>query len=235
MFQSCHRPYAYLMLTISTIVILLPSLYIFLNPRKLLHKCNFLKLRMMLLPHEITKIFHQSFKNGTQEGTLDCRWFAGIHLVIRLIVATSVTFKSSIFQGTQILVSITGLLLIVIFRPHTNTIFNCTDSVLFGGLAILSIPWSARQSQHIAKVLIFFVPLLILLIFVNWKLFQKLAIGGKLKICYYCCYRCFRGMGFRELQLCAGNHHTSAREWRPFLDKENLPGVPCTVVAITNY
>ena len=107
------------------------------------------------------------------------------------------SMKISISQGTQILFSITGMLLIVIFRPHTHTTFNCTDSVLFGGLAAYSILWRCSQSKHIAKILIFFIPLLFLLVFVSWKLFRKLAIGGKLKTCYYnCCCHYFQVVSF---------------------------------------
>ena len=230
LFEACHHPYVYLMLSITTIFILLPSLFIFLHSCKLFHKYNFLKLRIMLLPHEIAKIFHQSFKDGTQEGTLDCRWFAGIYLLIRVIIASSVSLKST--QDIQIVTSIIGLLLVAIFQPHTCTTFNCMDSVLFGGLTVIIILWPAGQSQHIAKVLIFFIPLFVLIVFVNWKLFRKLAIGGKVKTCYYCCYYHFQGS--RELQLYAGNHSAGAHERRPLLDKENSPGVPCTVVAITN-
>ena len=236
LFQACHRPYAYLMLTIITIFILLPTLYIFLHPCKLLHKWNFVKLKIMLLPHEIAKRFHQSFKDGTQEGTIDCRWFAGIYLLIRVVIASSVSLKST--RDIQILTFMFVMVLVAVFQPHTHTIFNCMDSVLFGGLVIILILWPAGQSQHIAKVLIFFIPLFLLLILVSWKLFRKVAIGGKLKTCYYCCFRYFQGFRFkfRELQLCAGNSSASAQEQRPLLDEVNSPaaGVTCTVVAITN-
>ena len=73
LFQPCHHPYAYLMFTVFTAVILLPTLYMFLHPCKLFHKCSCFNLRIMLLPHEIAKKFHHSFKDGTQEGSLDCR------------------------------------------------------------------------------------------------------------------------------------------------------------------
>ena len=235
LFQPCHRPYVYLTLSITIIFILFPILYIFLHPCKLLHKCNFPMLRMTLLPHEITKIFHQSFKDGTQEGTLDCRWFAGIYLLIRVIIEVSVCFRSTWY--IQTLTSIIGVLLVAIFQPHTYTMFNRLDSVLFGGLAVIIIFWPAGQSQHIAKILIFFIPLFVILIFVGWKLFQKFTIGGKLKMCYYSCYHHFQGIKFRELQLCIKNGRRSAnstQERRPLLDKANSPDVPYTVVEINN-
>ena len=125
----------------------------------------------MLLPHEIAKIFHQSFKDGTQEGTLDCRWFAGIYLVIRVIIASSVSLRST--QDIQIVTSIIGLLLVATIQPHTHTIFNCMDSVVFSGLTVIIILWPAGQSQHIAKVLIFFIPLFVLIVFVIGNYFES--------------------------------------------------------------
>ena len=234
MFQPCHRPYVYLTFSIIIIFILFPILYIFLHPCKLLHKCNFPMLRITLLPHEIAKKFHQSFKDGTQEGNIDCRWFAGIYLLIRVVIAASVCFKST--QYLQTLASIIGVLLVAVFQPHTYTMFNCLDSVLFGGLAAIIILWPAGHGQHIAKILIFFIPLLVILVFMGWKLFQKFAVGGKLKLCYYCCYRHFQGTRFRDLWLCIknGRRSVSAQERRPLLDKANSPGVSCTVVEINN-
>jgi hypothetical protein len=152
-----------------------------------------------------------------------------------VIIAGSVCFKST--RDIQILTSIIGVLLVAIFQPHTHAMFNCLDSVLFAGLTVIIILWPAGQSQHIAKVLIFFIPLLVILIFVGWKLFQKFTVGRKLKMCYYRGYRHLQGIRFRELQLCtenAGRCRVSVQERRPLLDKENSPDVPCTVVEINS-
>ena len=235
LFEPCHRPYAYLTLTTMIVFFFLPTLYLFLHPCKLFHRFNFLKLRIMLLPHEIAKVFHQSFKDGIHEGTRDCRWFAGSYLLIRLFITASlVSFRST--QAIQILACVTGTLLVAIFQPHTHTSFNCMDAMLFAALAVCLLLWPGGHNQHIGQVLIFFVPLLVLLVFVGWKLFRKLAIGGRLKWCYYCCCGQLRDgvLSFRELQrLChGGNGGASAIEQRPLLVKENSPDVPCTVVDI---
>ena len=225
-FQLCHRPYAYLMIVVSTIFIAIPSLYILLYPCKSLHKCNFLNLRIMLLPKEVTKIFHHSFKDGTKEGTLDCRWFAGVYLLIRIMIALSVNFKGT--RNEQILISILGMLLVSIFQPHTRTVFNCMDSLLFGGLAMILLLWPAGQSKNIAQVLIFFLPLLVLLLFVFCKMIKKLTTGGKLKACYLF----FQGIRFRELS--ARSTTATDQEQKPLLDKDNSPAatVSYTVVDI---
>lgn len=219
LFHTCHRPYAYLMFVILSTVIFLPSLYIFLYPCKLLHKCTIINLRIVQLPHEIAKVFYQSFKDGTQEGTIDCRWFAGIYLLIRLTIAISASFISS--QDIQIIVSIVGMLLVGIFRPHTCTAFNCMDSTLFGGLAMIFILWPAEQSQNIAKLLIFFIPLIVLLVFLIWKSFQKLGIMERLKACYqYSVYYPFQRQGLRFRKLSAKSNRDSDQEQKPLLTEE---------------
>ena len=129
------------------------------------------------------------------------------------------------------MISVICTVLVAIVQPHTHTVFNRIDSALFGGLAIISILWSAGQSDHYMQVLTFFIPLLVMVVFVCWKAFKKPAFGGRLKACYFRCYR-FQGIEFTELS--AGNSGASAQERRPLLDKENSPNVPCTVVAITN-
>ena len=134
-----------------------------------------------------------------------------------------------------LIISITGIILVAIFQPHTRTVFNCIDSVLFGGLVIIFTLWKAGQNDHnIIQVMSFFIPLPFITTFVCWKLIKKLGVGGtleKLYLYFHCC--CFQGIRFRELST--RNSSASAQERKPILNKEISPaGVPCTVVAIAN-
>ena len=195
-------------------VVILPSLFIFLHPCKLLHKFECFKcckLRLALLPHEMAKIFHHSFKDGT-DGTLDCRWFAGVYLLIRIVIATSVNWKTT--QDIQVICSVTGLILVAVFQSRKHNIFNWMDSFLFGGLAIIFILLPAGQSHHIAQVLIFFIPALVLVVLICWKLIMK--FGGKVKSGLY-----------RYLQSCIrlltkNNSSVISQEQKPLLYKTVL-------------
>ena len=118
-----------------------------------------------------------------------------------------------------------------VFQPHTHTVFNCIDSILFGGLAIISALWQVKQSDHFIQVLSFFIPLPVIVVLFCWKMIKKLAFGGRLKAYYLqCCY--FRGIKFTELST--RNSSASVQEQRPLLNKGISSDVSCTVVAITN-
>ena len=124
-----------------------------------------------------------------------------------------------------------GTILAAIFQPHTHTVFNYIDSILFGGLAIISALWQVKQSDHFIQVLSFFIPLPFIVVLFCWKVFKKLALGGRLKAYYLqCC--CLQGIKFTELST--RNSSANVQEQRPLLDKGISPDVSCTVVTITN-
>ena len=150
-FQRCHRPVALITLAVAVMFIILPSLFIFLHPCKLFNKCKFSQCHLLQLMNEIATIFQHSFKNGINS-TVDCRWFAGIYLLLRITIATSVNWRTP--QQIQVISSIAGVMLIAVFQPHTRTLYNVLDSFLFAGLGIIFILLPAGQSRHITQVLI---------------------------------------------------------------------------------
>jgi hypothetical protein len=85
--KACQYPYVFLAIAISIVFIILPSLFIFLHPCKVFNRCkNSVQCRLLQVANEVAKVFQQSFKDGT-ENTLDCQWFAGIYLLIRITIA----------------------------------------------------------------------------------------------------------------------------------------------------
>ena len=82
----------FLTIVVLIVFIVLPSqsLFIFLHPWKIFNRCRYFQCRLLQVANEVAKVFQQSFKDGT-ENTLDCRWFAGTYLLIRLVIAASVT------------------------------------------------------------------------------------------------------------------------------------------------
>ena len=177
LFQKCHCPYAILALTITTVVIIIPSLYIFLHPCKIFHKYKCLQCHKFRLANEIAKIFHHSFNDG-MNGTFDHRWFAGIYLLIRIVIATAANWRTT--QQIQVISSVVSLTLVAVFQPHTHAAYNYIDSFLFGGLTIIFTLMPSGQSHHIAQVLLFLLPSLTIIVFVCWKL--KLKLTGKLHL-----------------------------------------------------
>ncbi|MCG8626190.1 MAG: hypothetical protein MJE68_29860, partial [Proteobacteria bacterium] len=88
----------------SLIFILLPTLYLLAYPcrRYITHYCcNWCwDSPKFTFFHEIAKIFHNSFKDGT-DGTSDRRWFAGVYLALRIVIISSVIWRSE--QEIQII------------------------------------------------------------------------------------------------------------------------------------
>ena len=187
-FQPCHLPYAALALSITIIVTIIPSVFIFLHSCKCSHKyslCHCLCHRFTL-GNEIAKIFHHSFKDGIDEGTLNCRWFAGCYLALRIGIVTAIVTRTS--QQFQIICSVVGLTFVALFQPHTRASHNVTDAILFGGLVILFVILPAGQSHHATEISIFVMLFFLVIIFLGWKLIWKYKnLVKKTKLYMYVC------------------------------------------------
>ena len=206
--DSCHLPYGVVALIISFFFTILPTLFFLFYPSFLLCKCcNKWLFTSRLAPlHEITSIFHQSFKDGTN-GTRDCRWFAGVYLVLRVAVVASMISRVS--RDTQVIISVVGLFLVSVFQPHVNFAHNVLDSLLFCGLAVIFILIPAKEKKHISIVLIYIVPMVVIAIQLFWKFkpmvvptFTSVTNFLRIKQCLktrVCCDK-FRGPGDDERQ-----------------------------------
>ena len=226
--EPCHRPHAILALAVATLFIIIPSMFIFLHSFKVLHKC--FKCHKFKLANELTKIFHRSFKDGTDE-SIDCRWFAGIYLLLKMLLATSVNWKSK--QQIQVISSITGVLLVALFQPHTHTVNNIIDSFLFGGLAITFVLLPAGNSHHVSQVLLFFLPLLVMCLLILCKLLLKYKNHIK-DITLTCLNRIRRLCYFHRLRSSIESSNSFvARENEQLID-QNEAKVLYTVVDISD-
>ena len=174
LFQKCHLPYGILSLVMLLIFILLPTLFFLIDPCQHMCNCgnrcqNMLKFTFF---REIAKIFQQSFNDGMNE-TCDRRWFAGVYLMLRVIIVSSVVWRSE--REVQVIGSVFGLFLVAVFQPHVSRSYNCIDALLFGGLAVIFVLMTASQSMHIAQVLIFLIPLIVIVILLCWRSRAKAA------------------------------------------------------------
>ena len=227
-FQPCHQPYIILSLSVTITIIILPSLFIFLHPCKLFHKYKCCQCRSHKLANEVTKLFQRSFKDGT-DNTIDCRWFAGIYLLIKIVVATSVDWRTS--QQIQVISCFVGVMLVAIFQPHTHTLDNVLDSFLFTCLGIIFIILPAGQDHHFTQVLILFIPLLLTIIFICYKVIHKYVGVGKITACLSSlptelCNSLSRVRMPNKSKNCA-----ITQEKEPLIDKTKS-SVLCTVVDI---
>ena len=82
-FGSSHIGYAVITLFLVIVVLIIPIILLFLYPYRCFHKClNHFHLRLLPL-HAFVDAFLGCYKDGTNR-TRDCRYFAGLQLVLRL-------------------------------------------------------------------------------------------------------------------------------------------------------
>ena len=83
-FGERHLPYAILALIFLAAFVVLPTLVLTLYPFQFFHKfLSLFPLRWHFL-HAFVDSFQGCYKDGTEPGTVDCRWFAQLGLFFRL-------------------------------------------------------------------------------------------------------------------------------------------------------
>ena len=91
-----HLPYAILALTFLSLIIVPTTLLLLIYQLKCFHRLiSCIKIRGQLL--HVTDSFQGCYKNRTEPGTRDCRWFAAVPLIgrIALLLVYSMTLDSS--------------------------------------------------------------------------------------------------------------------------------------------
>ena len=118
-FGKDHIPYGVLALVIFASFNILPMLLLFLYPMKWFQKClNHFRLSHVAL-HTFVDSFAGSFKDGTEPGTRDCRYFAGLYLFVRVTFYTIFELTlTDLFYGISG-IFITGVLFLhIICQPY---------------------------------------------------------------------------------------------------------------------
>ena len=154
---------------------------------KTFQKCLRCCGRRLLALHAFADVFQGCYKNGTN-GTRDCRYFAGLYLVFRIVLLPAV-YDGSIFGFYDDMVStvclVTASLLFLLFRPYKNSAWlNIWDSIAFSLYAF--VQFSIMYSKYVASVplqimdVLSAVPLVYLIIYVTYRLVVWMKT---LKIC----------------------------------------------------
>ena len=111
------------------IMVVLPALFLLLYQFPLFQRClQMCRIRCVLL-HELANITQGSFKNGTSPGTRDYRWFAGLYLILRLILIYFITQPYNLF----ILLSLCTpmAMLVIVLRPYKEDRYNKLDAIFW--------------------------------------------------------------------------------------------------------
>ena len=152
-FGEKHLPFALPAIFILCIFVFLPALFLLLYPMKIFQKCLGCCGRSLLALHAFADVFQGCYKNGTN-GTRDCRYFAGLYLVFRIILLPAIN-GGFIFGFYDEMVStvclVTGSLLFLLFHPYKNSSWlNIWDSAVFSLTAFMV--FSIMYSKYVAYV-----------------------------------------------------------------------------------
>ena len=176
-FGEKHLPFALPAIFILCIFVFLPALFLLLYPMRIFQKCLGCCGGRWLALHAFADVLQGCYKNGTN-GTRDCRYFAGLYLVLRIVILPTM-YGSSIFglydEMLSIVSLVTASLLFLLFRPYKDSSWlNIWDSSLlsiiaFGVLCITYTEYVALVPFEIVEV-IALLPFIYLFIFVTYKL-----------------------------------------------------------------
>lgn len=137
-FKGQHLPYGILALVACLFCTLFPILLLLLYPLKLVQKClNVLKMNRYGL-HIFYDSFTGCYKDGTEPGTRDCRYFAALFLILRILMYLTLSLVSPI-----IALAINGaiiMLFLAIFiacQPYKNkfAIYNKITGIMLAAMS----------------------------------------------------------------------------------------------------
>ena len=141
-FGERHLPYAILSLVFLTTFVVLPTLVLTLYPFQSFHK--FLSIFPMCwhFLHAFVDSFQGCYKDGTEPGTVDCRWFAQFGLFLKLaFFVIYVLTQSSMFFVYAAIASTLWLILLINVNPFKKPVssYLLTDSVFLVLISLLYI------------------------------------------------------------------------------------------------
>ena len=176
-FGNKHLPFALLAMFVLCTFVLFPAIVLLLYPTKLFQKCLGCCGRRWLALHAFADVFQGCYKNGTN-GMTDCRYFAGLYLVLRIVLLLAM-YSGNIFNLYDEMVSIVCLviaaLLFLLFRPYKDNFWlNVWDSTVFSVFAFAQ--FCNMYARYIAPVpfqifgVLATVPLMYFMVYVTYKL-----------------------------------------------------------------
>ena len=161
-FGKHHFPYAILALIVLTTFVIIPTIALMLYPFRCFQKVltyfsiNWYSLRIYI------DSFQGCYKDGTEPGTFDCRWFSVLMLLTRSLffIIYSLTLSMMFFAYSLILVALI-LIFLVNIQPYKKSAarYPSTDSTFYillslSYLAVLGLDTSSTESHMYGLILI---------------------------------------------------------------------------------
>ena len=194
-FGKEHLPYGILAIAVMCVFVILPTVTLALYPFAFFQKfLNRFPFRWHIL-HIIMDSFQGCYKNGTEPGTRDCRWFSAVYLVLRWVffILFGLTLSTAFFPLCSLFIFF-FIVFLAILQPY-KTSLRYYFKINIGFLAVLAVFCIASSGEVIAgvkahnfvifffvvAVLLRFLPPLFTIVFIfhgivsRWKFFIELA------------------------------------------------------------
>ena len=199
-FGPHHLPYGILAIISFTFINLLPFLLLLLYPMRWFQKClNKLKLSHLAL-HTFVDSFAGCYKDGTEPGTRDCRYFAALFLFIRIFLyfIYQLTLDASFYGWSGILFTLM-MILFTMVQPYKSMYktYNTVTVVIFGvlvmstigivnvNISLIKVHQSVNTSAALVGILLALPQFYAIAIGFKWiykqRIFKKLRILFKLQ------------------------------------------------------
>ena len=186
-FGDDHRPYAILAVILLALFVCIPTLTLIFYPFKFFQKFLSLFPFNWHFLRAFVDSYQGCYKDGTEPGTFDCRWFSSLALLIRpMLFVTYGLTRSSMFFVFATLVLVVVLLLLINFQPFKKgaSRYPSTDIPFF---VLLSLCYGVGIGRLVANVESFrysmimllivlvsaFVPILYIFILISYWLLSK--------------------------------------------------------------
>ena len=132
-FGAHHLPYALMALVIIFVFIILPMCLLLFYPLNCFQSClRRCKLKGKALDHFV-KTFNQYYKDGSEEGTMDCRWFAAVYPIMRFASFLTYTLTlNGFYFRLSVPLTLVFVILIIAVQPYKKeyAFFNIVDAVI---------------------------------------------------------------------------------------------------------
>ena len=190
-FHKGHLPLAIFSIFVLLTFIAVPPIVLLFYQTSFFKKC----LRRFKINSQTLRTFVETFqvcyKDGTN-GTRDCRYFAGLYFILRVVIIVFTTIYSNLVNESVLVCGFIALLFALV-RPYKKHIYNVIDAVMFGLMATIFffISWNLDYSLshgHLSTPLLvttkvmYWLPLLYLVLFtVCWVLDRKTSYIEKLR------------------------------------------------------
>ena len=202
-FGQEHLPFAILVLVVFVIFNIFPLLLLLLYPCQCFQRClNHYGIQCQVL-HVFMDTFQGSYKDGSN-GTRDCRWFAALYLILRIVplFIFILVGPSKFVLYPLVLLIIVAVFLTAVFHPHKSPFHNAADIFLLlvlmsVGISILALEvavyrnYHTKHATHTLTAILSSVPALYLAAFLFYKLFACVRVIRKnfQKLCFVMPYK----------------------------------------------